>query len=158
MSRTYYELLRGEPSRLRPRTRENARWKRILDKEIHEAKQRFEDTGKTARVYKDFRYRTRKSWSRERRVIGKAEHLAKGSNPRFVATSFSMEKLAASAVYENAYCARGDMENRIKEQQLYLFAYRTSAQTMHANQLRLWLSSVAYVLVSTLRESGLKET
>lgn len=136
----------------------NARLKRILGKELHEAKQQFEATGEPARVYKDFRYRTRKSWNRERRVIGKAEHLAKGENPRFVVTSLPLEKFDASTIYEKEYCPRGDMENRIKEQQLYLFADRTSASTMRANQLRLWLSSVAYVLVNTLREFGLKGT
>lgn len=136
----------------------NARLKRILGKELHEAKQLFQATVQPARVYKDFRYRTRKSWARERRVIGKAEHLAKGENPRFVVTSLSAEEFDAAAVYETEYCARGDMENRIKEQQLYLFADRTSASTMRANQLRLWFSSVAYVLVNALRELGLKGT
>lgn len=132
--------------------------KRFLGKELYEAKQQFEATGNAARVYKDFSYRTKKSWSRKRRVIGKAEHLAKGQNPRFVVTSLSAEEFDASTLYEKEYCARGDMENRIKEQQLYLFADRTSASTMRANQLRLWLSSVAYVLVNTLREVGLKGT
>lgn len=136
----------------------NARLKRTLGKELHEAKQQFEATGSAARVFKDFRYRTRKSWRQERRVIGKAEHLAKGANPRFVVTSLSLDRYDAATVYEKEYCARGDMENRIKEQQLYLFADRTSASTMRANQLRLWLSSVAYVLVNTLREVGLKGT
>jgi hypothetical protein len=136
----------------------NARLKRILGKELHAAKQQFEATGSAARVYKDFRYQTRKSWSRERRVVGKAEHLAKGENPRFVVTSLSTEACDAAALYEQEYCARGDMENRIKEQQLYLFADRTSASTMRANQLRLWLSSVAYVLVNALREFGLQGT
>lgn len=136
----------------------NARLTRILGKELHEAKQQFEATGQAARLYKDFRYRTRKSWGRERRVIGKAEHLAKGANPRFVVTSFSIEDFEAQVLYEKEYCARGDMENRIKEQQLHLFADRTSASTMRANQLRLWLSSVAYVLVNTLRVVGLQGT
>lgn len=136
----------------------NARLKRILGKELHQAKQLFHQTGQAARVYKDFRYRTRKSWSCPRRVIGKAEHLAKGENPRFVVTNLPEDEFDAAAVYENEYCARGDMENRIKEQQLYLFADRTSASTMRANQLRLWFSSVAYVLVNTLREVGLRGT
>lgn len=136
----------------------NTRLKRIIGKELQQAKQSFQDTGEASRVYKDFRYRTRKSWSCERRVIGKAEHLAKGENPRFVVTNLAIEEYGAASVYENEYCARGDMENRIKEQQLYLFADRTSASTMRANQLRLWLSSVAYVLVNTLREIGLKGT
>ncbi len=136
----------------------NKRLKRAIGKEIHEAKQEFEATGEAARVFKDFSYKTKKSWSRERRVIGKAEYLAKGENPRFVVTNLSMDEFEAATVYEKEYCARGDMENRIKEQQLYLFADRTSASTMRANQLRLWLSSVAYVLVNTLREVGLKGT
>lgn len=136
----------------------NARLKRAIGKELYEARQEFEATGSAARVYKDFCYQTKKSWSCSRRVIGKAEHLAKGENPRFVVTSLSTDEFDASTVYEQEYCARGDMENRIKEQQLYLFADRTSASTMRANQLRLWLSSVAYVLVNTLREVGLKGT
>lgn len=136
----------------------NRRLQRALGKELHEAKQQFEATNQAARVYKDFKYRTVKSWSRQRRVIGKAEHLAKGANPRFVVTSFSPNKFDAANIYETQYCARGDMENRIKEQQLYLFADRTSASTMRANQLRLWLSSVAYVLLNALRELGLKGT
>lgn len=136
----------------------NARLKRILGKELQEAKTQFESTGEASRVFKDFQYKTKKSWSRERRVVGKAEHLAKGQNPRFVVTSFSADDFDAATLYEKEYCARGDMENRIKEQQLYLFADRTSASTMRANQLRLWLSSVAYVLVNALREFGLKGT
>ena len=91
-------------------------------------------------------------------MIAKAEHLAKGSNPRFVVTNLPEDQYDATQVYEKEYCARGDMENRIKEQQLYLFADRTSASTMRANQLRLWLSSVAYVIVNTLREVGLQGT
>lgn len=136
----------------------NARLKRALGRELQEAKLQFEATGKASRVFKDFQYKTRKSWSCERRVIGKAEHLAKGENPRFVVTSLSAKEFDAQTLYEQEYCARGDMENRIKEQQLYLFADRTSASTMRANQLRLWLSSVAYVLVNALREVGLKGT
>lgn len=136
----------------------NKRLTKILGKELHEVEQQFQATGEPARQFKDFTYRTRKSWSRERRVVGKAEHLAKGSNPRFVVTSLSAESLAARSLYEDRYCARGEMENRIKEQQLCLFADRTSCQTMRANQLRLWLSSVAYVLVQALRQHGLKDT
>jgi len=133
----------------------NKRLERILGKELYEAKQQFEATGHAARVFKDFTYRTRKSWSRSRRVIGKAEHLRKGANPRFVVTSLSAEEFDARTLYEDQYCARGEMENRIKEQQLYLFADRTSAHTMRANQLRLWFSSVAYTLLQVIREFGL---
>ena len=136
----------------------NKRLTKILGRELYEAQQQFQATGEPARQFKDFLYRTRKSWSRERRVIGKAEHLAQGSNPRFVVTSLSAERFAARPLYEDLYCARGEMENRIKEQQLCLFADRTSCQTMRANQLRLWLSSAAYVLTQALREHGLKDT
>jgi len=131
---------------------------KIIGKELHEAEVAFKQSGKPARLFQEFQYRTKKSWCRERRVIGKAEHLAKGSNPRFVVTSLSAERFDARALYEDLYCARGEMENRIKEQQLYLFADRTSCRTMRANQLRLWLSSVAYVLLQTLRQQGLRGT
>jgi len=133
----------------------NVRLQRILGRELHEVKLQFEAAGRPSRMFKEFTYRTRKSWSRERRVVGKAEHLSKGSNPRFVVTSLSAEAFEARALYEDLYCARGEMENRIKEQQLCLFADRTSCATMRANQLRLWLSSVAYTLLATLREFGL---
>jgi len=136
----------------------NARLLRVLGKELQEAKLQFAATGQPARVFKDFLYQTRKSWSRTRRVVGKAEHLAKGSNPRFVVTSLSAEKVAARPLYEDVYCARGEMENRIKEQQMCLFADRTSCATMRANQLRLWLSSVAYTLLAALRQFGLAGT
>lgn len=136
----------------------NKRLTTILGKEAHEAKVLFEQTGKPARVFKDFIYRTQKSWSRERRVIGKAEHLEKGANPRFVVTSLDPEEFPAATVYEDEYCGRGNMENRIKEQQLFLFADRTSCQTLRANQLRLTFSTVAYVLLRALREFGLKGT
>jgi hypothetical protein len=136
----------------------NARLQRILGRELHEAKLQFEATGQASRVFKDFTYQTRKSWSRERRVVGKAEHLFKGNNPRFVVTSLPSEEVDARALYEDVYCARGEMENRIKEQQLCLFADRTSCATMRANQLRLWTSSVAYTLLVALRQFGLQGT
>ena len=136
----------------------NTRLRQLLDEELGEAKQHFAATGQAARVFKDFTYRTRKSWSRDRRVVGKAEHLAKGSNPRFVVTSLSAEDYAAAPLYEQEYCGRGDMENRIKEQQLGLFAARASCATMRANQIRLCLSTVAYVLMRALREFGLADT
>ena len=103
-------------------------------------------------------HRTRKSWSRVRRVVGKAEWLPGKPNPRFVVTSLPVERFDAATLYARIYCARGDMENRIKEQQLALFADRTSTATMRANQLRLWLSSMAYVLVAHLRRVGLRGT
>lgn len=136
----------------------NSRLLQMIGDELHQAGQQFVATNMPSRVFKEFQYQTLNSWSRERRVIGKAEHLAKGSNPRFIVTSLPSHGYDAVSVYEKEYCARGDMENRIKEQQLYLFADRTSAKTMRANQLRLWLSSVAYVLVNAIREQGLMGT
>lgn len=136
----------------------NARLQRIFGKELQEAKLEFEATGRPSRAFKDFTYRTRKSWCRERRVVGKAEHLAKGSNPRFIVSSLSAAEVDACTLYEDVYCARGEMENRIKEQQMCLFADRTSCATMRANQLRLWLSSVAYTLLAALRQLGLQGT
>jgi hypothetical protein len=136
----------------------NARLQRALGGELAQARTRFEESGQAERVFKDFVYSTRKSWSQKRRVIGKAEHLAKGTNPRFVVTSLSSESWVAAALYERLYCARGEMENRIKEQQLYLFADRTSSHNLASNQLRLWFSSVAYTLLNELRRLGLKGT
>ena len=136
----------------------NTRLKAAIAAELCAAQAQYEVSGEAARVFKDFRYQTRKSWSRQRRVIGKAEHLAKGENPRFVVTSLSTTNLDARAVYEDLYCARGEMENRIKEQQLALFADRTSTHAMRSNQLRLYFSSFAYVLMQTLRRLGLKGT
>lgn len=135
----------------------NRRLLRLLGGEMHEAEQQFAATGQAARVFKDFTYRTQKSWSRERRVVGKAEHLAQGANPRFVVTSSSEGTCAAQELYERAYCGRGDAENRIKEQKL-LFACRASCATMRANQVRLMLATVAYVLMRALRQFGLAQT
>jgi len=136
----------------------NSRLKAIIAEEMAQARSQYEATEQAARVFRDFRYQTRKSWSCERRVIGKAEHLAKGENPRFVVTTLSTEEWDARCLYEDLYCARGDMENRIKEQQLTLFADRTSTHEMRSNQLRLYFSSFAYVLMQTLRCLGLKGT
>jgi hypothetical protein len=132
--------------------------------ELEQARVQFEQSGQASRVFRDFAYQTRESWSRSRRVIGKAEHLQKGANPRFVVTSLPsaaddpLRGIDARALYEDEYCARGEMENRIKEQQLYLFADRCSAATLRANQQRLWFSAVAYVLMHALRRLGLKGT
>jgi hypothetical protein len=115
-------------------------------------------TGKAARRYVQFCYRTRKSWSRGRRVVGKAEYLEKGENPRFIVSNLPAGEYAPQQLYEKLYCARGEMENRIKEQQLYLFADRTSSATMRANQLRLWFSSLAYLILNELRCVGLRGT
>jgi DDE family transposase len=136
----------------------NQRLRRILGAEMHQAQQQFAQTQQPARVFKDFIYQTRKSWSRARRVVGKAEYLAKGENPRFVVTSLAAEDCDARTLYEDKYCERGDMENRVKEQKRFLFACRTSCATMRANQLRLYLSAVAYSMLRALREFGLKET
>jgi hypothetical protein len=130
---------------------------RIAD-ELRQAEAQYKATGKPARLFKDFDYQTLKSWSQVRRTIGKAEHLAAGRNPRFVVTSLSRDEYDAATLYEKEYCQRGEMENRIKEQQLYLFADRTSAQTMRANQLRLWFSAMAYTLLVALRQHGLAGT
>ena len=136
----------------------NNRLKATIAQQMIAAKEQYETTQEAARVFTDFRYRTLKSWSSERRVVGKAEHLAKGENPRFVVTSLSTKTFDARALYEDLYCARGDMENRIKEQQLALFADRTSTHRMRSNQLRLYFSSFAYVLMQTLRRLGLNGT
>jgi len=136
----------------------NSRLEKILEGELEQARQEYEQTRKAARRFQDFRYQTRESWSRERRVVGKAEHLAKGPNPRFVVTSLGEAQWNARHLYEQLYCARGEMENRIKEQQLDLFADRTSAETMRANQLRLWFSTLAYLLLHLLRQWALAGT
>jgi len=140
----------------------NQRLRRILRRPMWEATEQWNRTGKSARVFAEFGYATRSTkkrpgWDRERRVVGKAEHIDGKENPRFVVTSLSPEQWPAQRLYEELYCARGDMENRIKEQ-FSLFADRVSAETMRANQLRLYLSVMAYVLVSGLRRLGLKAT
>jgi hypothetical protein len=114
--------------------------------------------GQPARRFREFQWSTRDSWSPQRRVIAKAEWTAGAANPRFVVTSLSAEDAAPQPFYEEIYCARGDMENRIKECQLDLFADRTSAATMRANQLRLWFASMAYVLLCALRRLALQHT
>jgi len=133
----------------------NARLEKQIEEELAQAKTLFEQTGQPARLFKEFAYRTLDSWSRARRVIAKAEHLDKGANPRFVVTTLQGEP---KRLYEEVYCARGEMENRIKEQQLSLFADRTSAATMWANQIRLWFSSIAYLLMQAVRRLALKGT
>jgi hypothetical protein len=136
----------------------NSRLIKQIEAEMFQAQQIHQSSQTPARVFKDFRYRTRRSWSCERRVVGKAEYLAKGANPRFVVTSIVSEEKDARTLYEDFYCARGDMENRIKEQQLGLFADRTSTAWMRSNQLRLYFSSFAYILIHTLRRLGLQGT
>ena len=135
----------------------NERLKAEIEKEMEEAKAQHQQTGRAARRFQEFVYQTRESWSRARRVVAKAEHLAKGENPRFVVTSLGREEWPAQALYEEQYCARGDMENRIKEQ-LMLFSDRTSTHYLRSNQLRLYFSSMAYVLLQMLRRLGLEGT
>jgi hypothetical protein len=115
-------------------------------------------TGKPARCFRDFTWSTLDSWSRQRRVVGKAEVTGGEANPRFVVTSLKSREVGDQYLYEKVYCARGEMENRIKECQLDLFADRTSTATMRANQLRLWLASMAYVLLCAVRRIGLAHT
>jgi len=135
----------------------NPRLQAALAEEMAAAKRLCEASGKPARVFRDFRYETLDSWSRERRVVGKAEHTGDGANPRFVVTSLERTRFDARALYEDFYCARGEAENRIGEQ-FELFADRASSATMAANQLRLWFSAFAYVLVDALRRVGLRHT
>jgi DDE family transposase len=136
----------------------NERLKKEIAEAMKQAEAHFGETQQASRVFKEFPYQTLTSWARQRRVIGKAEYMGKGANPRFIVTSLSAERMDARAAYEDFYCARGDMENRIKEQQLDMFADRTSAATMRANQLRLYLSSAAYILMHALRRLGLNDT
>lgn len=136
----------------------NSRLEQLIATEMEQARAESEHTALPFRNFKDFEYQTRESWSCERRVVGKAEYLVDKPNARFVVTSLSIEDVAAQELYETVYCGRGDMENRIKEQKTFLFSDRTSAATMHANQLRLWFSSVAYLMMSALRRLGLKDT
>jgi len=136
----------------------NARLEKELAPSLAEAQGVYEHTQQAARVFHEFPYQTRKSWSRARRVVGKAEVMALGHNPRFIVTNLPAAQHAGQALYEQVYCARGDMENRIKEQQLALFADRTSTATMRANQLRLYCSSIAYTLMEGLRRLGLAGT
>lgn len=135
----------------------NERLKAAIAPELEQAAAAYAATGQGARIFKEFFYQTRQSWSRSRRVIAKAEHLEKGSNPRFVVTSLRPEAWEARRLYEELYCARGEMENRIKEQ-LWLFADRTSTAFLRSNQVRLDFSSLAYLLVEALRRRGLAGT
>ena len=135
----------------------NARLRRIIGRAMHEAKQEHRRTGQAARVFAEFFYRTRKSWSRRRRVVAKCEQIEGKENPRYVVTSLGADVWPAQKLYEQLYCARGEMENRIKEQ-LSLFSDRLSTETMRSNQLRLYFSALAYVLIHALRRIGLRGT
>src|SRR5205809_4288406 len=136
----------------------NARLVAMIEEELAAAKAAAEQTGRPARRFKDFQWSTLDSWSQQRRVVAKAEWTQGEANPRFVVTSLKRSEAGARQLYEDIYCARGDMENRIKECQLDLYADRTSAQTMRANQLRLWFAAMAYVLLCALRRIGLQHT
>jgi hypothetical protein len=136
----------------------NSRLVEEIKTELAQAAEQSQKTGKPARRFKDFAWRTRDSWSHERRVVAKAEWTEGKANPRFVVTSLAREEHEARHLYEKLYCARGEMENRIKECQLDLYADRTSAKTMRANQLRLWFAAMAYVLLCALRRIGLAHT
>jgi len=139
----------------------NQRLRKIIGAQMHQATEQWQKSGEPARVFSEFEYQTKKTkkggWDRARRVVAKAEHIDGKENPRFVVTSLTRQEWAAQPLYEELYCARGDMENRIKEQ-FSLFADRVSTETMRANQMRLYLSAMAYVLVSGLRRLGLKAT
>jgi hypothetical protein len=135
----------------------NQRLRRIIGAQMQQARVLHQTAGKAARVFTGFAYITRKSWSRVRRVVAKAEYLDKGENPRFVVTSLSPEQWPDQHLYEEFYCARGEMENRIKEQ-MCLFADRLSTDEMKGNQLRLYFSALAYTLIEALRRLGLKGT
>ena len=135
----------------------NKRLAKIIGAQMHQAQRLHQSSGKAARVFAEFSYQTHKSWSCARRVVAKAEYLDKGENPRFVVTSLTAEQWAAQDLYEKFYCARGEMENRIKEQ-MCLFADRLSTDEMKGNQLRLYFSALAYTLMEALRRLGLKGT
>ena len=135
----------------------NPRLRRKIAKEMRQAKKEQQRTGKPARVFAEFFYQTRKTWSQSRRVVAKAEQIPGKENPRYVVTSLSPAAWPAQELYERLYCARGEMENRIKEQ-LSLFSDRMSTESLRANQLRLYFSSLAYVLMEALRRVGLAGT
>jgi Transposase DDE domain group 1 len=135
----------------------NKRLQKIIGAQMQQARVLHQTSGKAARVFAEFSYQTNKSWSRARRVVAKAEYLDKGENPRFVVTSLGAEEWAEQHLYEKFYCARGEMENRIKEQ-MCLFADRLSTDEMKGNQLRLYFSALAYTLIEALRRLGLKGT
>lgn len=135
----------------------NQRLRRKIAKEMRQAKREQQRTGEPARVFTEFFYQTRKTWSRNRRVVAKAEQIPGKENPRYVVTSLPLAAWPTRELYEQLYCARGEMENRIKEQ-LSLFSDRMSTESLRSNQLRLYFSSLAYVLVEALRRVGLAET
>ena len=132
----------------------NQRLRRIIGRPMHQARTLHRSTGKAVRLFAEFEYQTHKSWSQSRRVVAKAEYLKKGENPRFIVTSLRSQEWNAQSLYEDLYCARGEMENRIKEQ-MCLFADRLSTDEMKGNQLRLYFSALAYTLLEALRRVAL---
>lgn len=136
----------------------NPRLEKAIRSQMEKARREHLQTDCPARLLRDFRYRTLKTWSRKRRVIGKAEYLSKGPNPRFVVTSLPAKQFECRYVYEEMYCARGEMENRIKEQQLDLFGNRASGHKFETNLLRVWLSAAAHLLIVELRRLALQGT
>jgi hypothetical protein len=136
----------------------NKRLERAISGPLYRVAKQHEADKQAHREYRDLRYCTRKSWSCTRRVAAKAEHLAKGPNPRFIVTNLTKDEWQAQALYEKLYCGRGNMENRIKEQKLDLFSDRVSCHEMRANQLRLWLSAFAYFFTIMLKQIGLRGT
>ena len=135
----------------------NARLQNALSKQLERARRQYLRTGQTARYFTEFRYQTRNSWTRARRVVGKAEHMDKGANPRFVVTSLLAREYEKRYLYEQLYCARGEMENRIKEQ-LDLFADRASCHSFRGNEIRLWWAMAAHLLVVVIRREALSGT
>lgn len=135
----------------------NERLRRIIDPQMQQAAELHRETGQAARVFTEFAYETNTSWSRTRRVVAKAEQIEGKENPRYVVTSLEAANWPAQKLYQELYCARGDRENRIKEQ-YSLFCGRVSAATLRANQLRLYLSAAAYVLMSAFRRLALSGT
>lgn len=136
----------------------NSRLKQEVSEQMRDAEAAYEECALPTRFYRSFSYRTLQSWSRSRRVVGKAEYLPDGPNCRFVVTNVPASQMDAQALYEGLYCGRGRAENRIKEHQTQLFSTRTSTHWMESNQMRLWLSSVAYTMMNLLREKGLAQT
>ena len=137
---------------------QNPRLKQPIATAMEAVRQRQQASGKAEREFQELRYQTLDTWTRERRVVAKVEHLPRGENPRFIVTSVPVQECAGRRLYEVVYCGRGEMENRIKEQQLGLFADRTSSRKLQANQLRLYFSSFAYVMLQRLRQWGLAGT
>ena len=142
----------------------NKRLERVIAPGMEQMMAKVLEQGGHHRHFEEFYYKTQSTWSRHRRVIAKVEAIEGAinrepkKNPRFVVTSLPVNKYDDDYIYETLYCARGEAENRIKEQQLDLFADRTSARTMRANQMRLWLSTFAYIVVSEIRRLGLAKT